>query len=114
MSEILEYVKGQRGTRNKIREELVELGKQNISTRAKKAEELTANLIVYNEAIVMMGDEIFELGVENQTLRDRVGEVDENWLNESKTRLKLTYDDAKKNEYILNRMKSQMQKLKAL
>ena len=52
--------------RLKIREELVDLNKQNLATQAKKAE-LTANLVVYNEAIRMMGDEIFDLGVENET-----------------------------------------------
>ena len=111
---ILEYVKGQSDTRSKIREELVELNNQNISTRAKKAEELTANLVVYNEAIVMMGDEIFELGIENKALRDELGEVDEKWLNESKNRIKFTYDDAKKNEFILERMRRHKQKLPAL
>jgi 3-deoxy-D-manno-octulosonate 8-phosphate phosphatase KdsC-like HAD superfamily phosphatase len=89
MSEILEYVKGQ-----KIREELVEFNKQNVATQAKKAEELTANLVVYNEATKMMGDEIFDLGVENEVLRDKIGEVDEKWLSESKNRIKLSYNDA--------------------
>jgi hypothetical protein len=31
-----------------------------------------------------MGDEIFDLGVENEALRDELGEVDEKWLHESK------------------------------
>jgi hypothetical protein len=114
MSEILEYVKGQKNTKQKIREELVELNKQNAATQAKKAEELTANLVVYNEAIIMMGDEIFDLGVENEALRDKIGEVDEKWLSESKNRIKLSYNDAKKNKFILERMRRQTQKLKAI
>ncbi len=101
MSEILEYVKGQQNTRQKIREELVELNKKNVATQAKKAEELTANLVVYNEAIKIMGEEIFDLGVENEALRDKIGEVDEKWLSESKNRIKLSYDDEKKNKFIL-------------
>jgi hypothetical protein len=36
MSDILEYVKSQKDTRSKIREELVELNKQTIATQAKK------------------------------------------------------------------------------
>ncbi len=84
MSEILEYVKGQKETKLKIREELVGLSKQNIATQAKKAEELTANLVVYNESIKMMGDEIFDLGVENEALRGKLGEVDEKWLTTCK------------------------------
>ena len=62
----------QKDTKLKIRE-LVEINKKNVSTQAKKAEELTANLVVYNEAIKMMGDEIFDLGVENKALRNKIG-----------------------------------------
>jgi hypothetical protein len=83
--------------------------KQNVATQAKKAEELTANLVVYSEAIKMMGDEIFDLGVENEALRDKIEEVDEKWLSESKNRIKLSYNDAKKNKFILERMRRQTQ-----
>jgi hypothetical protein len=105
LSDILDYVKFQKDTRSKIREKLVELNKQTIATQAKKAEELTVNLVVYNEAIKMMGDEIFDFGVENEALRGKLGEVDEKWLNESKNRIKLSYDDARKNWLILERMR---------
>jgi hypothetical protein len=59
MSEILEYVKSQNNTRYKIREELVDLKKQTVATKAKIAEELTANQLVFVEAIKIMGDEVF-------------------------------------------------------
>jgi hypothetical protein len=62
----------------------------------------------------MMGDEIFDLGVENEALRDKIGEVDEKWLSESKNRIKLSYNDEKKNKFILERMKRQTLKLKAI
>ncbi len=114
MSEILEYVKSQKDTKLKIREELVDLSKQTIATQAKKAEELISNQEVYVEAIKMMGEDIFDLGVENEALRGKLGEVDEKWLSESKTRIKLSYDDARKNWFILERMKRQTQKLKAI
>ena len=114
MSEILEYVKCQKDTKLKIREELVELNKQTIATQAKKAEELIANQIVYVEAIKMMGDDIFDLGIENEALRDKLGEVDEKWLSESKIRIKLSYDDVRKNKFILERMKRQSQKLTSI
>jgi hypothetical protein len=53
----------------------------------------------------MMGDDIFDLGIENKALREKLGEVDEKWLGESKNRIKLSYDDARKNKFILERMK---------
>ncbi len=60
----------------KIRE-LVDLNKQTITTYPKKAEELIANQVVYVEAIIMMGDDIFDLRIENEALRGKLGEVDE-------------------------------------
>jgi hypothetical protein len=114
MNEILDFVKGQTETRNKIRRELTELSNQNIVTQAKKAEELIANQVVYVEAIKIMGDDIFDLGVENQALRDKIGDIDVKWLNESKNRIKVTYDTTQKNLFILDRMKKQVQKLKQI
>ncbi len=90
------------------------VSKQNIVTQAKKAEELTANQGVLFEAIKIMDYDIFDLGVENNALRGKLGVVDEKWLNESKDRIKLTYDDDRKNKFILDRMKRQSQKLKAI
>ena len=49
----------------------------------------------------MMGDEVFNLGIENEALRDKIGEVDEKWLNDSKNRIKLDYND-KKNKSNIN------------
>jgi hypothetical protein len=106
MSEILEYVKSQKDTRLKIREELVDLSKQTIATQAKKAEQLISNLVVYVEAIKMMGEDIFDLGVENEALRGKLGQVDEKRLTESKNRIKLTYNDARKNEKTNTKIKS--------
>jgi hypothetical protein len=71
-------------------------------------------IVVYNEAINMIRDEIFDLRVENEALKGKLGEANEKWLSESKTRIKLSYDNAKKNLFILERMKRQTQKLKAI
>jgi hypothetical protein len=78
MSEILEYIKTQKDTKIKVREELelVELGKQNIATQTKKAEESIAK-VVYIEAFKIMRDDIFDLGIENEVLRDKLGQIDE-------------------------------------
>jgi len=114
MSEILEYLRGQKDTRLKIREELVELSKQNIVTQPKKAEELTAKHIVFIEAIKMMGHHIFDLGMENKVLRDKLGDINEKWLIESKNKKLLDYDREKKKQFIMTRRKRQNQKLKAI
>jgi hypothetical protein len=56
---------------------------------------------------------IFDLGIENEALRSKL-EVDEKWLSEFKNRIKLSYDDVRKNKFILERMRRQTQKLKAI
>jgi hypothetical protein len=63
MSEILEYVKSQKDTKLKIRKEL---NKQIIATQPKKAEELIANLVVYNQAIRIMANDFFDLQLEDK------------------------------------------------
>ncbi len=55
-----------------------------------------------------MGDDIYDLGIENEALRRKLGEIDEKWLGESKNRIKVSYDDARKNKFILERMKRQI------
>ena len=55
----------------------------------------------------MIGEEIFDLGVENETLRGKLGEIDEKWLDESKNRIKWSHNDARKNKFILENMKRQ-------
>ncbi len=62
----------------------------------------------------MMGDDIYDLGIENEALRRKLGEIDQKWLGESKNRIKVSYDDARKNKFILERMKRQIQKIKAI
>jgi hypothetical protein len=59
----------------------------------------------------MMGYEIFDLGVENEASRVK---IDEKWLGYPKSRIKLSYDDGKKNKFILERMRRQTQKLKVI
>ncbi len=81
------------------------VSKQTIATQAKKAEKLISNQVVYGDEIKMTGEDIFDFGVENEALRGKLGEVDEKWLSESKTRIKLSYDDTRKKRFILERMK---------
>ncbi len=56
-----------------------------------------------------MGDEIFDLGVENEALRDELGEVDEKWLHESKNNKIILWWREKEQVYLRNtKIKSDM------
>ncbi len=62
----------------------------------------------------MMSDDIFVQVLKTSALRGKLEEVDEKWLGESISRIKFSYDDERKNRFILKTMKRQTQKLKAI
>ena len=57
-----------------------------------------------------MGDDVVELSVENESLKNQIGEYDEKWLQESKVKLLKEIDDKKRANSIMSRMKKQMNK----
>ena len=62
------------------------------------------------KAFNLMGDDIIELDAENQTLKNKIGNYDEKWLEESKARLLKQIDDEKRSRIIMERMKKQLSK----
>ena len=63
-------------------------------------------------AFNLMGDDIVELSVVNEPLKSQIGEYDEQWLQESKTKLLKDIDGEKRANLIMLRMKKQMNKQK--
>ena len=61
-------------------------------------------------AFNLMGDDIVELSVENESLKNQIGDYDEKWLQESKTKLLGDIDDEKRAKLFMSRMKKQMNK----
>ena len=55
------------------------------------------------KAFNLMGDDIIELDAENQTLKNKIGNYDEKWLEESKARLLKQIDDDKRASIIMER-----------
>ena len=48
------------------------------------------------KAFNLLGDDIVELSVENEPLKNQIGDYDEKWLQESKTKLLREIDDEKR------------------
>ncbi len=65
-------------------------------------------------AFEIMRDDIYELVVENNILRDNMGDVNEEWLETSKKKLLENTGDDKKNKSLLQRMRQKQQKLRQL
>ena len=62
------------------------------------------------KALNLLGDDIVELTVENESLENQIGDYDEKWLQESKAKLLKDIDDEKRASLIMSRIKKQMNK----
>ena len=98
--------------RNKTIQDLKDFNQQSLSTRAKKGEQLVSMMPAIKEAFTLMGDDLVDLSTEPDALRGKIGEYDENWLQESKEKLLKDIDDEKRANLIMSRMKKQMNKKK--
>ena len=96
--------------RNDTIQDLREFNQQSLTTQAKKGEQLTAMMPAIKKAFNVLGDDIIELSTENDVLKNQIGEYDEKWLQESKTKLLKDIDDKKRVDLIMFRMKKQMNK----
>ena len=63
------------------------------------------------KAFNLLGDDIVELSTENESLKNKIGSYDENWLKESKAKLLTQFDDEKRANLIMSRMKKQMENM---
>ena len=96
--------------RNNIIEDLKEFNTQSLNTQAKKGEQLVAMMPAIKKAFNLLGDDIVELSTENDALKNKIGDYDEKWLQESKEKLLKDIDDEKRANLIMSRMKKQMNK----
>ena len=96
--------------RNDTIQDLNEFNQQSLSTRAKKGEQLTAMIPAIKKAFTLMGNDIVDLSTENDALKEKIGDYDEKWLQESKEKLLKDIDDEKRANLIMSRMKKQMDK----
>ena len=96
--------------RNDTIQDLDEFNQQSLSTQAKKGEQLTAMMPAIKKAFNLLGDDIIELSTENDVLKNQIGEYDQKWLEESKSKLLKDIDDKKRADLIMFRMKKQMKK----
>ena len=96
--------------RNNTIKDLRDFNQQSLSTRAKKGEQLVSMMPAIKEAFTLMGNDIVDLSTENDALKEKIGDYDEKWLQESKEKLLKDIDDKKRADLIMSRMKKQMEK----
>ena len=96
--------------RNDTIQDLKDFNQQSLSTQAKKGEQLVLMMPAIRKAFNLLGDDIIELSIENDALKNQIGDYDQKWLEESKARLLKDIDDEKRASLIISRMKKQMNK----
>ena len=96
--------------RNDTIQDLKDFNQQSLSTRAKKGEQLVSMMPAIKKAFTLMGNDIVDLSTENDALKEKIGDYDEKWLQESKEKLLKDIDDKKRADLIMSRMKKQMEK----
>ena len=96
--------------RNDTIQDLKDFNQQSLSTQAKKGEQLVPMIPAIKKTFNLLGDDIIELSVENDALKNQIGDYDQKWLEESKTKLLKDIKDEKRGNLIMFRMKNQMNK----
>ena len=99
-----------KSVRNDTIEDLKEFNSQSLQTQAKKGEQLVAMMPAIKKSFNLLGDEIVDLSTENDALKNKIGDYDEKWLQESEVKLLKDIDDKKRADLIMSRMKKQMNK----
>ena len=89
-------------------QDLKDFNQQSLTTQAKKREQLVYMKPAIKKAFIFLGDDIVESSVENESLKNQIGDYDEKWLQESKAKLLKDIDDDKRANLSMSRMKKQM------
>ena len=106
----MQIISNDKTVRNDTVNDLKEFNNQSLATQAKKGEQLVSMMPAIKKAFNLLGNDIVELNVENESLKSQIGEYDEKWLQESKAKLLKEIDDEKRANLIMSRMKKQMEK----
>ena len=106
----MQIISNNKTVRSDTVNDLKEFNNQSLATQAKKGEQLVSMMPAIKKAFNLLGNDIVELNVENESLKSRIGEYDEKWLQESKAKLLKEIDDEKRANLIMSRMKKQMSK----
>ena len=106
----MQIISNDKTVRNDTIQDLTEFNQQSLTTQAKKGEQLVSMMPAIKKAFNLLGDDIVELSTENDVLKNQIGEYDQKWLQESKTKLLKEFDVEKRANLIVSRMKKQMEK----
>ena len=108
----IQNISNDKKVRKNTIQELIEYNSQSLTTQAKKGEQLVSMMPAIKKAFELLGDDIVELSVENESLKNQIGDYVEKWLQESRAKLLKQIDDERKANLIMSRMKSRSKNIK--
>ena len=106
----MQLISSDKTVRNDTVQDLKDFNNQSLTTQAKKGEQLVSMMPAIKKAFNLRGDDIVELSVENESLKNQIGDYDEKWLQQSKANLLKDINDEKRANLIMSRMKRQIKK----
>ena len=106
----MQVISNDKTMRSDTIQDLKDFNQQSLTTQAKKGEQLVSMMPAIKKAFIPMGGDIVKLSVENESLKNQIGDYDEKWFQESKAKLLKDIDDEKRADIIMSRMKKQMNK----
>ena len=106
----MQIISNDNTVRNDTTQDLIDFNQQSLTTQANKGQQLVSMLPAIKKSFNLMGDDIVELSVENESLKSQIGEFDEKWFQESEAKLLKEIDGEKRANKITSRMKKQMNK----
>ena len=106
----IQLISNDKTVRNDTVQDFKEFNQQSLTTQAKKGEQLVSMMPAIKNAFNLLGDDIIELHTENEALKNQIGDYDQKWLEESKSKLLKQIDDEKRANLLMSRMKKQMNK----
>ena len=92
----MQFIPNDKTVRNDTIQDLKEFNQQPLTTQVKKGEQIVSMMPAIKKVFKLMRDDIVELGVENETLKNQIGHYDKKWLQESKAKLLKGIDDEKR------------------
>ena len=106
----MQIISSDQTVRNDTIQNLKDFNQQSLTTQAKKGEQLIVMMPAIKKAFNLLGDDIVDLSTENDVLKNKIGDYDDKWLEESKAKLLKDINDEKRANLIMTRMKKQMNK----
>ena len=79
----MQIISNDKTVRNETLQDLKDFNRQSLTTQVKKGEQLNFMMPANKEAFNLMGEDVVELSVENDSLKNQIGDYDEERLQVS-------------------------------